>query len=132
MNQNSTIKAEHFYSHPPASVWRALTSPDLLARWWAPGDIRATIGHRFELDMGQWGKQPCEVIAVEPERLLRIRFATDTLDTILTWELNAEEEGTRLKLTHSGFNLDTPMGRQAFAGMRPGWPRVLERIEDVL
>jgi hypothetical protein len=72
------------------------------------------------------------VIAVEPERLLRIRFATDTLDTILTWELNAEEEGTRLKLTHSGFNLDTPMGRQAFAGMRPGWPRVLERIEDVL
>lgn len=126
------IQAEHFYAHPPAAVWRALTQPELLARWWAAGDIRPIVGHRFDLDMGQWGKQPCEVVAAEPERLLRFRFATGTLDTIITWELIPEENGTRLKLTHEGFNLDSPMGRQALEGMKPGWPAVLARLESVL
>ncbi|UQU65832.1 SRPBCC domain-containing protein [Couchioplanes caeruleus] len=47
-------------------VWRALTEPELLARWWATGDIKPIVGHRFTLDMGSWGQQPCEVLEVEP------------------------------------------------------------------
>ena len=82
--------------------------------------------------MGAWGKQPCEVLQVEQERLLKYRFAAGTLDTIITWELVPEGSGTRLKLTHEGFNLDSPMGRMAFEGMKPGWPQVLARIETVL
>ena len=39
-------------------VWRALTEPELLARWWAEGDIKPVVGHRFTLDMGKWGRQP--------------------------------------------------------------------------
>lgn len=126
------IRAEHFYPHPPSAVWKALTDPNLVARWWAAGDIRAVVGHRFDLDMGQWGKQSCEVIAVQPERLLRFRFATTTLHTIITWEVIPEDGGTRLRLTHEGFNLDSPMGRQALEGMKPGWPKVLARLESVL
>lgn len=40
--------------------------------------------------------------------------------------------GTRLTLTHEGFNLDTPLGRQAYEGMKPGWPGLLERMDKVL
>lgn len=132
MTASDVIRAEQFYAHPPSAVWRALTDPNLLARWWAAGDIRAVVGHRFDLDMGQWGKQPCEVVAVQPERLLCFRFATDTLDTTVSWELFPEGSGTRLKLTHEGFNLDSPLGRQALEGMKPGWPKVLARLESVL
>jgi uncharacterized protein YndB with AHSA1/START domain len=131
MNDN-VIYTEYFYAHPPASVWRVLTTPELVARWWAPGDMRAIAGHQFELDMGQWGMQRCEVLAVQPERLLTIRFATDTLDTTISWALTPEEGGTRLKLTHAGFNLDSPMGRHALEGMKPGWPTVLARLDQVL
>lgn len=132
MTATGVINAEHFYAHPPAAVWKALTDPKLLARWWAAGDIRPVVGHRFNLEMGQWGRQPCEVVAVQPERLLCFRFATDALDTTLSWELIPENGGTRLKLTHEGFNVDSPLGRAALEGMKPGWPKVLARLESML
>jgi uncharacterized protein YndB with AHSA1/START domain len=132
MNAPAVIRVNHFYAHEPPKVWNALTDPTLHARWWAPGDVRAVVGHRFELDMGQWGKQACEVLEVEHERLLKYRFATGTLDTIITWRLTPEGGGTRLELTHEGFNLDSPMGRQALEGMKPGWPKVLAKLAAVL
>ncbi|AUX40651.1 activator of HSP90 ATPase [Sorangium cellulosum] len=132
MTDPSTIRIERSYSHSPAALWRALTDPELHARWWAAGDVRAVVGHRFTLDMGKWGQQPCEVLAVEQERLLRYRFAAGSLDTIITWELAPEGAGTRLTLTHEGFNLDSPMGRAALEGMKAGWPGVLGRLDAAL
>ncbi len=126
------IELHHLYAHPPASVWRALTTPTLHAKWWAAGDVKAEVGHRFELDMGAFGKQPCEVTTVVPERMLAYRFSTGGLETTITWTLTAEGKGTRLTLVHDGFDLDSPMGRRAFEGMKPGWPTVLARLEPVL
>ena len=70
MTEPGMIRLSQFINHPPAKVWQALTDPRFHAKWWAAGDVKAVVGHRFTLDMGPWGKQPCEVIAVEPERLL--------------------------------------------------------------
>lgn len=96
------------------------------------GDVRAEVGHRFTLDMGQWGLQPCMVITVESERLLSYSFAPGMLDTTITWRLAAEESGTRLSLEHKGFDLDSPPGKAAFHGMGGGWPAVLARLEGTL
>lgn len=126
------VRAERFYPHSSRLVWKALTDPELHARWWAAGDVRPIVGHHFELDMGKWGKQPCQVLTVEPERLFRYRFATGSLDTIITWELAPEGEGTRLRLTHEGFDLDSPLSRQAFEGMKAGWPKVLPKLEAAI
>jgi uncharacterized protein YndB with AHSA1/START domain len=130
--QLGEIRLEHVYTQAPTKVWRALTLPEMVARWWAPGDIRAEVGHRFEMDMGQWGKQPCEVLEVELERRFSYRFAAPTLNTIITWELAPEGGGTRLTLIHQGFDLESPVGRRAYEGMKPGWPGILERIATVL
>lgn len=132
MTATGVIQLHHFYSHPPAAVWKALTDPALHARWWAAGDIRPIVGHTFELDMGEWGKQPCEVLEVEPERLLKYRFAASTLDTVITWRLVPQGAGTRLEFTQEGFDLDSPLGRKALEGMKPGWPKLLAKIETVL
>jgi uncharacterized protein YndB with AHSA1/START domain len=132
MTTPAVIRIDHVYRHQPAAVWKALTDPALHARWWAAGDVRPVVGHRFELDMGSYGQQPCEVVAVEPERLLRYKFATGRLDTTITWQLAPEGEGTRLTLTHEGFDLDSPMSKAAFEGMKPGWPKVLERLGAVI
>ena len=59
------IHCDQYLAHPPAVVWKALTDPELHARWWVPGDIKPIVGHRFTLDMGVWGAQPGEVTAVQ-------------------------------------------------------------------
>ena len=123
------IECEKFIAHPPAAVWKALTDPELHARWWAAGDVRPVVGHRFELDMGQWGPQKCEVTAVEPERLLSYSFGGFTT---VTWRLRPEGKGTRLFLEHAGFDLEHPYGKQAYEGLSDGWPQVLDRIEPTL
>ena len=132
MIEISAVRCEQYLAHPPEEVWRALTDPDLVARWWAPGDVRAVVGHRFNMDMGAWGQQPCEVTAVDPPKLLAYTFAGGSLDTTITWRLAPEGAGTRLFLEHEGFDLDSPMGRQAYDGMGAGWPGVLARIGGVL
>jgi len=132
MIEPGLIQLTQFIPHPPAKVWAALTDPVLHAKWWAAGDVRPVVGHRFTLDMGQWGRQPCEVIAVEHEKLLSYSFAPGTLNTTITWRLQAEGEGTRLSLEHKGFDLDSPIGKSAFHGMGDGWPKVLTRIEALL
>ncbi len=129
MAEPAVIRLSQFIHHPPARVWQALTDPALHAQWWAAGDVQPTIGHTFTLDMGQWGQQPCEVLAVEPERMLSYRFARFMT---ITWRLEAEAAGTRLYLEHSGFDLDSPLGRQAYEGMSGGWPGILQRIEPAL
>ena len=132
MTDFGTIRVDRFIPHPPHRVWAALTTPELHAKWWAAGDVRPVVGHRFSLDMGQWGQQPCEVIAAEPERMLAYSFAEGTLDSTVTWRLTPEGEGTRLTLEHSGLDLDSPLGRTAYEGMGRGWPGVVGRIEHAL
>lgn len=132
MKDGDFIELEHFYPHPPAAVWRALTTPEMQARWWVAGDIKPVVGHRFELDMGTYGKQACEVIEVVPERLIRYTFAIGTLDTVISWRLRPENGGTRLILRHEEFDLGTPLGRQAREGMGRGWPDVLDRMSRFL
>jgi uncharacterized protein YndB with AHSA1/START domain len=124
----SSIECDQFIARPPAAVWRALTEPELLASWWAPGDIKPIVGHRFTMDMGEWGQQPCEVLEVEPERLLSYTFAEGVLDTTITWRLEAEGSGTRLFLVHDGFE----PGSRALEGMGNGWPGILAHLAVVI
>ncbi|MEU4530260.1 metalloregulator ArsR/SmtB family transcription factor [Micromonospora ureilytica] len=118
MTDTATIAVDQFIAAPPSKVWRSLTEPELFARWWVPGDIAAVVGHRFHLQMPGWGAVACEVTEVEPER----RFVyTFNENWTLTWRLVPEGNGTRLFLDHSGFDLDDPRARDAFARMGPGW-----------
>lgn len=128
----TVIRCDQFIARPPARVWQALTDPELHARWWAAGDVRPVVGHRFTLDMGSWGQQPCQVLAVEPERMIRYTFAEGSLDTTITWRLVPEGTGTRLFLEHAGFDPASPLGQQALKGMGNGWPRLLRAIEPCL
>jgi uncharacterized protein YndB with AHSA1/START domain len=132
MKETETIKTSQYINHAPEKVWKALTTPDLLRKWWAEGNIKAEVGHEFSLDMGQFGKQECQVIAVEEGRLFQYSFSPGLLDTIITWKLTPDGSGTLLELEHSGFDLTSPIGKQAFKGMGGGWPRVIAGIESAI
>ncbi|MBC6460437.1 SRPBCC family protein [Actinomadura sp. HBU206391] len=125
--RRGSIEVDEFLPHPPRKVWRALTDPDLLARWLMPSDFKPVVGHRFtfttrpipsiEFD----GTISCQVLELDEERLLRISWGGGSLDTTVTWRLAAEGHGTRLFVTHAGFDLDDPVQAFAFRGMGSGW-----------
>jgi uncharacterized protein YndB with AHSA1/START domain len=127
MTDARTIHVDEFLAHPPARVWRALTDPVLLAKWLMPNDFRAVVGHRFTFltdprpNVGFDGLVHCEVLAVEPERLLRISWRGGTLDTTVTWTLAPEGRGTRLFLEHDGFDPDDPTQQFSRRIMDGGW-----------
>jgi uncharacterized protein YndB with AHSA1/START domain len=123
-----SIEVDEFLPYGAARVWRALTDPALLSRWLMPNDFQPEVGHRFtfrtvpipavEFD----GIVHCEVLAIEPRRLLRIAWRGGAgLDTTVTWTLVPEGTGTRLFLVHDGFDPDNPIHQQARRTMGSGW-----------
>ncbi|MET5115400.1 SRPBCC domain-containing protein, partial [Burkholderia pseudomallei] len=80
------------------------------------------------LDMGPWGRQPCVVIAVDPERRFGIAFAQRTLDTTITWRLEPAPGVSRVCFEHAGFDLYAPQARIAYDVKNRGGPSVLARI----
>lgn len=130
--QPGRIRQEINLRHAPAKVWRFLTEPDLVAKWWAVCDIAPEVGRDFQFDMGKWGIAHCKVVAVEPGRKLSYLFGSGGLDTTITWTLRPEGEGTVLELVQDGFDLESPLAKAAFEGMSNGWPVVLERLSKSL
>jgi uncharacterized protein YndB with AHSA1/START domain len=128
MDDPRTIRLDEFLPHPTGSVWRALTEPELLAKWLMPNDFQPAVGHRFTFRTDPMpaanfdGTVHCEVLALEPGRMLRIAWrGGNGVDTTVTWTLAAEGTGTRLFLVHDGFDPDDPAAQFARRGMGAGW-----------
>jgi uncharacterized protein YndB with AHSA1/START domain len=128
VTETKSISQEYDLPHPPAKVWRALTDPELVAKWLLPNDLRATVGHGFTFKAAeptQWwdGIVSCEVLEVDPHKRLRYtwRGGPESLkiDTVVTWTLTPTASGgTRLELEHSGFLPSNPF---AYDGAGKGW-----------
>lgn len=137
------INVDEFLPHPPEKVWRALTEPDLIARWLMPNDFKLEVGHRFTFRgdpipaAGFGGTGHSEVLEFEPEKMLKIAWRTAPgdpggLDSTVTFTLEPEGRGTRLFLAHEGFDPDNPCqaaGRRLMGG---GWLKLGVRIGQVI
>ncbi|MDA8237747.1 MAG: SRPBCC domain-containing protein [Chloroflexi bacterium] len=124
--------------HPPARVWRALTEPELLARWLMATDLRPAVGEPFTFrqEPTPWwdGIVRGEVLEAEPDRRLRYTWRSGSgpngVDTVVTWTLTATPAGgTRLTLEQSGF---LPGAAAAFEGAKQGWERMAVELGRVL
>lgn len=139
------VRVDQFLPHPPSKVWRALTEPDLIARWLMPGDFRLEAGHRYTMRVpalpaaGFSGTIQAQVLAFEPEKMLRLGWrdadpaSASGADWTITWTLVPEGLGTRLFLLHEGFDPDHLLQRQARRVMSGGWrTRILPRLAALL
>ncbi|MFI6901959.1 SRPBCC domain-containing protein [Nonomuraea sp. NPDC050394] len=124
----TAIRVDHFYAHPPAKVWRALTDPELMAKWLMPNSFRPEIGHEFTFtteprpNVGFDGIVYCRVLEIEPGKLLKISWSDrKKADWTVSWRLEGEGRGTRVFLDHEGFDPDDPAQQFSRKIMGGGW-----------
>jgi uncharacterized protein YndB with AHSA1/START domain len=134
------IVVDEVFPHAPETLWKALTTGDLIGRWMmAPTGFEAVQGKHFTFHTkaaGEWdGTIHCRVLEVIPcERLAyewkgghesNVGYGS-LLDTVVTWHLSKVGNGTRLRLVHSGFV--TPKNDSALNSMGEGWKKVVRNI----
>lgn len=111
---SEAILVECELPEPPEKVWRALTVPEVVAAWLMPNDIAPQVGHRFAFDKGERAEPvECEIIAAEPERLLRYSWrerpsggnsGSIGFDSTVTFVLaRTASGGTHLRIVHADF-----------------------------
>jgi uncharacterized protein YndB with AHSA1/START domain len=132
MNETSTealtVVVEREMPHPPEKIWRALTQQHLIEEWLMKNDFKPVVDHRFNL-RADWGAVDCQVLAVEPNKMLSYTWAAYGLESVVTWTITPTSTGTRLRMEQSGFRPDQG---QAFQGAKGGWRRFFAALEQVL
>jgi len=111
--------------HPVEVVWRAITEPEQLARWFPTtieGERAAGAPLHFSFPGGQYSPFDGEMIACEPPSLMEFRWGPE----ILRLELRATAEGTELTL------LDSLEERGKAARDGAGWHTCLDGLDAAL
>lgn len=123
-----TVVVEREFAHPPEKLWRALTTPHLMAEWLMESAFAPVVGTRFQF-RADWGTVDCEVRVVEPERRLAYTWDAYSLKSVVTFTLTPTAAGTRLRMEQTGFR---PNQTPFLEGARAGWPRFLEALDALL
>ena len=117
------LRFEVTYPHPPAKVWRVITTREHLARWLMENDFAPEVGRKFQFrakPVGGWdGIVHAQVLELEPERRLVLAWKSNVIDTKVTFLLEPVAGGTRLTLLHTGFEGFKPVMTSFILGM--GW-----------
>lgn len=109
------IEQEETYPQPPERVWRALTEPAELGIWLMPTDFRPRRGYRFSFDARpDLGMIDGEVLDVDPPWLLRCRWSGVFGNTVVTFTLTPAGDGTRLQVSHAGWDEQNLHHRDGF------------------
>ncbi len=141
---NDVVLQEINIAAPAERIFRAISDPAELLRWWASeGKFRAT---EVDIDLrpgGAWrmrvegGCGPdisCTVVKgkyveVEPPHRLAytwIREEEDDPETLVRWDLEENGGGTTVRVTHSGFTSERMRLRNS------GWPLIQGLLQRYL
>jgi uncharacterized protein YndB with AHSA1/START domain len=135
------IVVEEVFPHAPEMIWKVLTSGDLIVRWlhMPIAGFEPVKGKHFTFQTtpaGAWdGIIRCEVLEVTANERLAYAWKGghegnvgygSRLETVVTFTLSRVENGTRLRLVHSGFVL--PKNDTAFRNMGEGWKKVVRTV----
>jgi uncharacterized protein YndB with AHSA1/START domain len=142
--ETKAIVIEEIFPHSPETLWRVLTSGALIERWMPmrPTGFAPVAGTRFTYHTtpaGAWdGTIHCEVLESITNECLAYSWRGGDegnlgygapLDTVVTFTLQPVADGTRLRMTHSGFVL--PRNELALKNMGGGWQKIVARIGEL-
>ena len=130
-NLTEAVVIERTFNAPIARVWKALTDAEDMRRWYFElKEFKPEVGFEFEFTVEHEGVKYChlcKITEVIPQKKLAYtwRYRGHEGDSLVTFELFADGNKTRLKLIHEG--LETFPKLPSFARKRfmEGWTQII-------
>ena len=127
---------ERTYNAPLSRVWKAITDKDDMRKWYFDlDDFKPVVGFSFHFSVQDKGKNftyvhLCKVTEVITEQKITYSWSYKGYEgmSYVTFELFAEGDKTRLKLTHEGLETFPPLKEFAKENFVKGWTEITGRM----
>jgi len=126
-NLGEAVVIERTFNAPIAKVWRAITDVDQMRAWYFDlKEFKPEVGFEFEFSVEHEGMtyhHLCRVTEVVPQEKIAYtwRYKGEPGDSLVTLELFAESDNTRVKLTHTGIETFPKTPAYARKNFESGW-----------
>jgi uncharacterized protein YndB with AHSA1/START domain len=125
------VVVERTFNAPVARVWQAITDVDQMRQWYFDlKEFKLEPGFEFEFTVEHEGMRYhhlCKVTEVIPQKKLAYswRYKEEPGDSLVTFELFADGDKTRLKLTHEGIETFPKTSAYARKNFEAGWTEII-------
>ncbi|NJB69886.1 uncharacterized protein YndB with AHSA1/START domain [Saonia flava] len=134
---NDLITKEHIFNQPIDKVWNAISIGEELSEWFIKADFKAEPGYKYTFMASE--EEGCtqitgEVKKADPYTLIYTWIVQGThTETIVKWELEPMEGGTKLHLEHSGIsNYPKESAVTFFNNFNGGWDNCIKALTSYL
>ncbi|MES2565611.1 MAG: SRPBCC domain-containing protein [Bacteroidota bacterium] len=128
---NSPFIIERTYNAPVSLVWKAITDKEEMKKWYFDfSAFKPQVGFEFEFVGGTEEKSYlhlCKIMEVIENKKLSYSWRYDGYEgnSLVTFELFEEGNGTRLKLTHAGLETFPAVKDFAKENFEAGWNEII-------
>ena len=125
------VVIERTFNAPVARVWKALTDVEQMRQWYFDlREFKPETGFEFEFTVEHEGMKydhRCKITEVIPQRKLAYTWGYEGQegDSLVTFELFADGDKTRLKLTHEGLETFPKTPSFARKNFETGWTAII-------
>src|SRR6266481_1118679 len=125
------VVIERTFNAPVGRVWQALTDVEEMRRWYFDlKEFKPEVGFEFEFIVEHEGVKYhhlCKITEVAPQKKIAYtwRYKGHEGDSLVTFELAADGNKTRLKLTHEGLETFPKTPSFARKNFMEGWTQII-------
>ena len=132
------VVIERTFNAPMARVWKALTGVEDMRSWYFDlKEFKPEVGFEFEFTVEHEGfkySHLCRVTEVIPQKKIAYtwRYKGEPGDSLVTFELSADGNKTKLRLTHEGLETFPKTPAYARKNFEAGWTGIATELEQFL
>ncbi len=127
-----SVVIERTFNAPVARAWKALTNVEQMREWYFDlKEFEPKVGFEFEFTVEHEGMKYhhlCKITEVIPQKKLAYswRYKGHEGNSLVTFELFADDNKTRLKLTHEGLETFPKTPSFARKNFMEGWTQIID------
>jgi len=122
---------------PVSKVWKAISEKEQINKWFMPSeDYKPEVGNTFHMTGSKEGTEyphTCTITEIIPEKKLSYTWGMSAIEgeTLVSYELEPEGSGTKLTLTHSGWDkVKFTSNDISLTDYHNGWNHFIGKIKE--